>query len=251
MNEMIKVVYDNDRPTVSGRALHEFLDVGTLYKDWFPRMCEYGFAEGTDFNPLKFEQVRLEGEREVKRSVTDHQLTVAMAKELSMLQRNEKGRQARQYFIELEEAWNTPEQVMARALKFADRQIEEVKSRVFLLEQTVEEQKPKVLFADSVSASKDSILIRELAKLLQQNGVKTGEKRLFAFLRDNGYLIKKRGADYNTPTQYSAEHGWFEIVKTLITHSDGTVSVRRTPKVTGKGQQYFINLFLGDNKKSA
>lgn len=93
MDELIRVNYDSDRPIVLGRDLHTFLEVSTAYKDWFPRMIEYGFVNGTDFNPLIFEQVQNEGGREVKRTLTDHQLTLEMAKELCMLQRNEKGKQ--------------------------------------------------------------------------------------------------------------------------------------------------------------
>lgn len=102
MNDIIKVNYNTDQPTVSARELHEFLEVKTAYKDWFPRMCEYGFAKGRDFNPLKNEQVRFEGNREVKRTVDDAEITIDMAKELCMLQRNERGKQARQYFLQLE-----------------------------------------------------------------------------------------------------------------------------------------------------
>ena len=108
----------------------------------------------------------------------------------------------------------------------------------------LEQQKPKVLFADAVSAAHTSILVGELAKLLKQNGVDIGQHRLFQYLRENGYLIKRRGTDYNMPTQYAMERGWFEIKETAITHGDGHTSVNKTPKVTGKGQQYFINLFL-------
>ena len=108
----------------------------------------------------------------------------------------------------------------------------------------LEQQKPKVLFADAVSAAHTSILVGELAKLLKQNGVDIGQHRLFQYLRENGYLIKRRGSDYNMPTQYAMERGWFEIKETAITHGDGHTSVNKTPKVTGKGQQYFINLFL-------
>ncbi len=113
------------------------------------------------------------------------------------------------------------------------------------LEQQVEADKPKVLFADAVSVSKTSILIGELAKLLKQNGVDTGQNRLFDWLRSNGYLVRRNGTDYNMPTQRSMEMGLFEIKETTITHPDGHTSVNRTPKVTGKGQQYFINRFLG------
>lgn len=113
------------------------------------------------------------------------------------------------------------------------------------LEEKVETDRPKVLFADSVSASKNSILIGELAKLLKQNGVNTGQNRLFETLREKGFLVKRRGTDYNMPTQKAMEMGLFEIKETAINHSDGHTSVNKTPKITGKGQQYFVNLFLG------
>ena len=119
MNELIKITYNNDRPAVSARDLHDFLEVKTAYKDWFPRMCEYGFTEGEDFNPLKIERVQNEGERMVTRTVDDAVLTIDMAKELCMIQRNEKGKQARQYFLQIEKDWNSPEKVMARALQIA------------------------------------------------------------------------------------------------------------------------------------
>lgn len=112
------------------------------------------------------------------------------------------------------------------------------------LEVKVEEQKPKVLFAESVEAAKTSILIGELAKLLKQNGINIGQNRLFEWLRNNGYLIKRQGSDYNMPTQRAMEMGLFEIKETTITHSDGHIHVSKTPKVTGKGQVYFVNLFL-------
>ena len=110
-------------------------------------------------------------------------------------------------------------------------------------EKQIEKDKPKVLFADAVTASHTSILVGELAKLLRQNGIDTGQNRLFSWLRDNGYLIRRKGTDYNMPTQYSMDLGLFEVKETSITHSDGHVSVSKTPKVTGKGQVYFINKF--------
>lgn len=114
------------------------------------------------------------------------------------------------------------------------------------LEQKVAEDHPKVLFADSVATSNSTILIGELAKILRQNGVDIGQNRLFDWMRNNGYLICRKGADYNMPTQRSMELGLFKIKETAITHSDGTTSVTKTVKVTGKGQQYFINKFLND-----
>lgn len=110
----------------------------------------------------------------------------------------------------------------------------------------LEQQKPKVLFADSVSSSKTNILIGELSKLLKQNGKDIGQNRLFSYLRDNGYLISRKGTDYNMPTQKSMNLGLFSIKETAITHSDGHITVNKTTKVTGKGQIYFINKILGD-----
>lgn len=239
MNELIKITYNNDRPAVSARDLHDFLEVKTAYKDWFPRMCEYGFTEGEDFNPLKIERVQNEGERMVARTVDDAVLTIDMAKELCMIQRNEKGKQARQYFLQIEKDWNSPEKVMARALQIAGDKLKR-------LENKVEADAPKVLFADAVSASKTSILVGELAKLLKQNGVDIGQHRLFRWMRENGYLIRRNGTDFNMPTQKSMDLGLFTVKETAITHSDGTVTVSKTAKVTGKGQQYFIQKFLGE-----
>lgn len=238
MNELIKITYNNDRPAVSARDLHDFLEVKTAYKDWFPRMCEYGFTEGEDFNPLKIERVQNEGERMVARTVDDAVLTIDMAKELCMIQRNEKGKQARQYFLQIEKDWNSPEKVMARALQIAGDKLKR-------LENKVEADAPKVLFADAVSASKTSILVGELAKLMKQNGVDIGQHRLFRWMRENGYLIRRNGTDFNMPTQKSMDLGLFTVKETAITHSDGTVTVSKTTKVTGKGQQYFIQKFLG------
>lgn len=235
--ELVHVNYTDEQPTVSARELHEFLGVGADYRHWFPRMCEYGFEEGRDFNPVKIDRVQYEGKREVRRIVEDAQITIDMAKEICMLQRNEKGKQARQYFLQLERDWNTPEKVMARALQIAKRTIEKQSA-------LLEEQAPKVLFAESVTASHTSILIFDLAKLIRQNGVEIGGTRLFQWMRENGYLVKRRGTDYNMPTQKSMEMGLFEVKETVVTHGDGHTSVNKTPKVTGRGQVYFINKFL-------
>lgn len=230
MNEIIKVNYDNDRPTVLARDLHDFLEVKTAFKDWFPRMCEYGFSEGTDFCSFL-------SESSGGRPAQDAQLTVEMAKEICMLQRNERGKQARQYFIQLEKDWNSPEKVMARALQIADKKIKR-------LETQIEEDRPRVLFAGAVETSKSSILIGELAKIIKQNGIKIGPIRLFDWMRQNGYLIRRNGSDYNMPTQRAMEMGLFEIKETSIVHADGHTSISKTPKVTGKGQVYFVDLFL-------
>ena len=135
-------------------------------------------------------------------------------------------------------------EIMARALFIAQRSIEEKNMQISQQTQKIEADAPKVLFADSVTASHTSILIFDLAKLLRQNGVQIGGNRLFDWMRGNGYLIKRKGSDYNMPTQKSMELGLFEVKETSITHSDGHVSVNKTPKVTGKGQIYFINKVL-------
>lgn len=243
-NELIKIDYTtSDRPTVLARDLHDALEVQTAYKDWFPRMCEYGFEEGKDFNLLKNERVQMEGNRMVTREVNDHQITIAMAKELCMLQRSEKGKQFRKYFIQVEEAWNTPEQVMARALQMANRMVDKLKKDNAYLLEKAEADAPKVLFADAVAASHTSILIGDLAKLIRQNGVEVGQNRLFQWLRDNGYLCST-GERYNLPTQKSMELKLFEVKETTISNPDGSIRITRTTKVTGKGQAYFVNKFL-------
>lgn len=215
---------------VMGRDLHEFLEINSNYTTWFDRMTEYGFAEGPDFLPI------LEKSNGGRPGV-NHVLTIDMAKEISMIQRNEKGKQARQYFIQIEKAWNSPEMIMKRALQIADRKIIDLQERVQL-------DKPKVIFADAVAASHTSILVGDLAKLLNQNGIPIGANRLFNWMRENGYLIKRKGTDYNMPTQRSADMKLFEVKETTISNPDGSIKISKTPKVTGKGQQYFINLFM-------
>lgn len=228
---------ESHEPIVSGRTLHRELGVGTEYAKWLTRMTEYGFVEGQDFNSVKIDEVRQEGNRHVKREITDHALKLDMAKEIAMIQRTEKGKQVRQYFIQVEKEYNSPEKIMARALLMAN-------NKVLSLETQVEELKPKALFADAVAASKTSILIGELAKLLNQNKVEIGGTRLFAWMRENGYLIKRKGQDWNTPTQRAMEMGLFEIKERTHSNPDGSIIISKTTKVTGKGQQYFINKFL-------
>lgn len=164
MNELIKVNYENSgQPTVSGRELWEALEIKTAYKDWFPRMCEYGFNEGEDFCSILSESTG-------GRPSTDHQLTIPMAKELCMIQRSEKGKQFRQYFIEIENKWNTPEAVMARALQFANQKLDDIKNQNVQLSETVEIQKlriaeyePKVQYVDTILSSKDTVTATQIA----------------------------------------------------------------------------------------
>ena len=124
-------------------------------------------------------------------------------------------------------------------------QIKEERAKRVALEARIEEDRPLITFANSVSASQTSILVGKLAKILRQNGVSIGQNRLFGWMRDHGYLIKRDGADKNMPTQKSMDMGLFEIKETAISHADGHVTIQKTPKVTGKGQIYFINKFVG------
>ena len=136
----------------------------------------------------------------------------------------------------------TPEQTMARAVLLAQATIDRQKSRIAGLEAENEEMRPKALFADAVAASDGTCLIGEFAKMLRQNGVDIGQNRLFAMLREDGYL-GKAGQNRNVPTQRSMELGLFRIKETAITHSDGHVTINRTPKLTGKGQRYFLERY--------
>lgn len=237
MNELITITTNEvGEPTVLGRELHEFLGVKTLYKDWFPRMVEYGFTEGKDFSSFLSESTG-------GRPGTDHLLTIDMAKELAMIQRTERGKQARQYFIQVEKDYNSPEKIMARALRIAERELNTLKL-------DVERMKPKEIFADSVASSHTSILIGELAKILKANGHETGQKRLFETLRQDGFLIKRKGSDFNMPTQKSMELGLMEIKETTINNADGSIRLNKTTKVTGKGQIYFVNRYCGCMERS-
>ena len=238
MNELLNVNFDTQ--TVSARELHEQLHIKTAFKDWFPRMCEYGFEEGKDFCS-KLSETSEKGGRPSK----DADISVDMAKQICMIQRTPEGKQCRQYLLDLETAWNTPEQVMARALKIANRTIDSLKEHNTKLVEDCERMKPKEIFADAVATSHTSILIGDLAKLICQNGYEIGQKRMFIWLRENGYLIKS-GNSRNIPTQRYIEQGLFEIKESNVLNPDGSVRITRTTKVTGKGQVYFVNKFLAE-----
>lgn len=236
MNELIKVTTnENDEQLVNGRELYEFLGVKDNYTDWFKRMIKYGFDENVDFISFSEKSDKPFGGR----PQVNHYVKLDMAKEISMLQRTERGKQARRYFIQLEKFWNSPEMVTKRALEFQQKKIE-------VLQLENESLKPKALFADAVDASKTSILIGDLAKLIKKNGIDIGQNRLFQWLRDNGYLIARKGESYNMPTQRSLDLGIAEIKERTHNNPDGSIRISRTPKITGKGQIYFVNKFLHD-----
>ena len=236
MNELIKVTTnEHGEQLVNGRELYEFLGVKDNYTDWFKRMIKYGFDENVDFISFSEKSDKPFGGR----PQVNHYVKLDMAKEISMLQRTERGKQARRYFIQLETFWNSPEMVTKRALEFQQKKIE-------VLQLENESLKPKALFADAVDASKTSILIGDLAKLIKQNGIDIGQNRLFQWLRDNGYLIARKGESYNMPTQRSLDLGIAEIKERTHNNPDGSIRISRTPKITGKGQIYFVNKFLHD-----
>lgn len=232
MNELLKVNYGNDRITLSARELHGFLGIGTEFAKWMQRMCEYGFSENQDYRVF----VKNDDNSKGGRPSTDYEITLDMAKEIAMIQRSDKGKEVRQYFLELERRWNSPEAVMNRALEYSRKQVKA------LMEEN-KELKPKALFADAVSASDESILIGQLAKLIRQNGYEIGQNRLFEWMRENGFLIKS-GSRRNQPTQRAMDMGLFEVKERTISNPDGSTRITLTTKVTGKEQVYFVNKFL-------
>lgn len=229
--ELIKIeINENNEPIVGGRELHEALGIETRYNVWFPRMCEYGFVENQDYVRVSQKCDTPGGEQEI----VNHAIKLDMAKEIAMIQRNEKGKQVRQYFIQVEKDYNSPEKIMARALKIAE-------NRLNTLQVAYDEMKPKALFAEAVETAHTSILVGDMAKILKQNGVDTGQNRFFEYLRQNGYLCNKKGDMYNMPTQKSMNLELFEVKERTINEPNGAVRITKTPKITGKGQIYFIN----------
>lgn len=225
MNELITITTNEvGEPTVLGRELHEFLGVKTLYKDWFPRMVEYGFTEGKDFNPLKNEQVRFEGNREVARELTDHLLTIDMAKEICMIQRTEVGKQARQYFIQVEKDYNSPEKIMARALRIAEKELSTLRLENKVQAQQIAELQPKATYYDLILQCPSLLSVTEIAKdyglsakglnkILHDNGIQysqSGVWFLYAKYQDKGYTSTKT-QNYNRPdgTQGSRVHTYW------------------------------------------
>ena len=238
MNELINVTLnEKQEPVVSARQLHQTLEVKKRFSAWFEANSKL-FIENEDFTSVQTGTVVNNG---AIKPLQDYALTLDMAKQLAMMSRTIKGKEVRKYFIQVEKDFNSPEKIMARALLMADQ-------KVHKLEAQIEADRPKVLFADAVSASHTSILVGELAKLISQNGYKIGANRLFAWMRENGYLIKRKGSDWNMPTQRSMDLKLFEIKETNVQHADGHITVNKTPKVTGKGQQYFINKFLSEDE---
>lgn len=234
--ELIKIeTNENNEPIVGGRELHKALGIETRYNDWFTRMCEYGFVENQDYVLVTQKRVT-NNPKNPYTEITNHAIKLDMAKEIAMIQRNEKGKKIRQYFIQVEKDFNSPEKIMARALKIAN-------DKINTLQITCDEMKPKALFAEAVETAHTSILVGDMSKILKQNGIDIGQNRLFQWLRDNNYLIKN-GERKNMPTQQSMDKGLFEVKERTISDPNGVTRITKTTKITGKGQIYFVNKFL-------
>lgn len=243
MEELIKVTVKNDRQLVSARDLHKGLQLTTRFSKWVSQNFN-GFEKGIDFMSVTAVTDMPNGGT---KPIKDYALTLDMAKELCMMSHTELGKKYRRYFIELEKKWNNPMEIVKRG--YAILQNENAQLRI-----ANEKMKPKALFADAVSTAKTNILIGELAKILKANGVDhitvngkqvtMGQNRFFQWLRENGYLIKRKGTDYNAPTQMAMNKKLFKVKESTSINADGTTRINKTTKVTGIGQQYFTNLFL-------
>ena len=228
-NELIKIDYTtSDRPTVLARDLHTALEVETPYNKWLPRMCEYGFTEGVDYVTVDKNVYRADG-KAMPQIQHDHQITIAMAKELCMLQRSEKGKQFRKYFIQVEEAWNTPEQVMARALRVAD---ETIKSLTAELESAA----PKVQYFDTLVDRNLLTNFRDTAKELH-----VAPKAFINFLLEKGYIYRDNKSRLR-PYQAHAEKGLFEV-KEFASEFNNKAGIQTL--VTPKGRETF-RLLVGN-----
>lgn len=232
-NQLIKVEVKNDRQLVTARDLYKGLEIKTRFSLWVKQNFSE-FIKNQDFTSVVTTTVVNNGAR---RKIQDYYLTIDMAKQLCLLSHTEKGKQYRRYLIEIERKWNDPAEIVKRG--YAILQNENIQLRI-----ENQAMKPKALFADAVSTSNKTILVGDMAKILQQNGINIGSIRLFKWLRQHGYLIRRDASDHNMPTQKSMERGLFKVKETIITHSDGHVTISKTPKITGKGQVYFVNKFL-------
>lgn len=233
MKDLIQIHYDNaDRPTVSGRELYEALEVKTAYKDWFPRMCEYGFSEGKDY--CSFLSDRSDGKAGKPR--TDHQLTIPMAKELCMLQRTDKGKQMRQYFIAVEEQWNSPDAIMARALQLSNAKLKEM--QITVSAPTVENQimKPKAEYFDELV---DRNLLTGIRETAGELGVK--QNQFVAFLLEKKYMYRDKKGKLTAYAKPLSD-GLFERKECVNekTQWKGTQDL-----VTPKGRETFRLLMVG------
>ena len=239
MDELIRINYDSERPTVNGRDLHDALQVKTAYKDWFPRMCEYGFFEGTDFCSFL-------SESSGGRPAVNHQLTIDMAKQLCMIQRTEIGRKFRQYFIQVEEAWNSPEAVMARAFQFANQQLAllkhqnmELTDTIAIQNQQILEMKPKVSYYDVVLNCKDLISTSAIAKDYGKSAIWMNR-----YLHEKGVQFKQ--GDIWLLYQKYAQKGYTSTKTHSYPGTDGETHTKVHTYWTQKGRLFIYELMKSD-----
>ena len=230
MNDLINVNFD--KQTVSARELHEALQIGTPFTMWFQRMCEYGFTEGTDFFTKMLESSG-------GRPSQDADISIDMAKEICMLQRTDKGKMIRQYFIELEKAWNTPEQIMARALRVADEKIKSLSQEIVAMSYRIEEMKPKASYYDEILNSKDTVLVTQIAKDYGMSA-KTFNK----LLHDLGIQHKVNG-QWVLYSKYQG-NGYVHSHTHKFEYRNGEIGNRMSTEWTQKGRLFLYN-FLKDN----
>lgn len=237
MNELIKVEVKNNQQVVSARELHKGLGVKTRFSQWVEQNFKM-FVKGEDFLGVvtTTPQNRYGGTQELQ----DYAITLNMAEHVAMMSKTEMGSIYRQYFIDLEKKWNDPKEVVKRGYEILQSENNQLRIENDHL-------KPKALFADTVAASDDTILVRDLAKFLRQNGINIGQNRLFNWLRDKGYLIKKSNG--YTPTQKAMDLELFEVSEWTISNNNGKPKIKLTTRVTGKGQNYFVNKFLKAKEK--
>lgn len=233
MNKLININYDTDKPTVSGRELHEALEVKEKYTDWFKRMTEYGFTENEDFT-LVSEKSETNNPKNPYTTIMNHQLTIPMAKEICMLQRNDKGKQFRQYFIRVEEAWNSPEMIMKRALDYANENVKRLQIQVSTLQVDNEIMKPKADYFDELVDRNTLTSFRETAKQLDVK-----EKVFINFLLEHKYIYRDKKGKIMPYAEKN--NGLFEIKETFNekTNWSGTQTL-----VTPKGRETFRLLLL-------
>ena len=239
MNELLRVNYDSDRITLSARELHEFLGIKTKYKDWFPRMVAYGFDENVDYRTMAQKRATAQGN---ETTYNDHEITLDMAKEIAMIQRSEKGKQVRQYFLELERKWNSPEAVMNRALEYSRKQVqallqtnEKLELENKMKDQQLNELKPKADYYDQILQSKSLVLISQIAKDYGY-GAPTMNKKL----HELGVQYKQSG-QWLLYSKYQNK-GYTHSRTINITRSDGRSDVRMQTEWTQKGRLFLYEL---------
>lgn len=240
MDELIKVeTNENLEPIISGRELHKKLGVETPFKKWIDRMLDYGFTENVDFTTVGQKCPIANGGFQER---TEYLLKLDTAKEICMLQRNDIGKLFRKYFIQVEKEFNSPEKIMARAVLIADRKVNTLTIEVKELKDKIESDKHRVSFAETIEKSSDCILIREFSKLLANEHIYIGEKKLYQRLREWGYILQNS----TEPTQRAVQQGLFKINERLISTVKGDMLVRTT-LITGKGQLFLLDKFKKEN----